>query len=110
MKLIYAKLYIVLIVILTKQVKHLKLWVFECRKTSHDAFLLGSGAAVLLGLSHVIANLSCCCNCVCSQQESEKASSNMHLSLACLILNWYIFLSSTLAIKISLFKYLTVNK
>lgn len=91
MKLIYVKLYIVLILCLRKQVKHLNLWIFECRKTSHDAYMLGLSAAVLLGLSHVIANLLGRCNCGCSRQESQKASFNRQLSVACLILTWYFF-------------------
>ncbi|RZB75225.1 hypothetical protein D0Y65_033907 [Glycine soja] len=58
------------------KVKHLRLWIFECREPSHQAFMLGLGAAVLLGLAHAIANLLGGCNCICSQQEFEKASSN----------------------------------
>jgi hypothetical protein len=92
-----------LILFLTKQVKHLKVWIFECREPSHDAFMLGLGAAVLLGLSHVIANLLGGCNCVCSQQEFEKASSNRQLSVACLILTWYcISYASTIVFSILL--------
>ncbi|CAI8616069.1 unnamed protein product [Vicia faba] len=72
------------------KVKHLKVWIFECREPSHEAFMLGLGAAVLLGVSHVIANLLGGCNCVCSQQEFEKASSNKQLSTACLILTWVV--------------------
>ncbi|CAL5211795.1 unnamed protein product [Lathyrus oleraceus] len=72
------------------KVKHLNLWIFECRKTSHDAYMLGLSAAVLLGLSHVIANLLGRCNCGCSRQESQKASFNRQLSVACLILTWLV--------------------
>ncbi|KAG4985731.1 hypothetical protein JHK86_033422 [Glycine max] len=56
------------------KVKHLRLWIFECREPSHQGFMLGLGAAVLLGLAHAIANLLGGCNCICSQQEFEKAS------------------------------------
>jgi len=69
-------------------VKHLKVWIFECREPSHQAFMLGLVAAVLLGLAHAIANMLGGCNCICSQQEFEKASSNRQISTACLILTW----------------------
>ncbi|KAL2328315.1 hypothetical protein Fmac_021742 [Flemingia macrophylla] len=72
------------------KVKHLRLWIFECREPSHQAFMLGLGAAVLLGLAHAIANLLGGCNCICSQQEFEKASSNRQISTACLILTWVV--------------------
>jgi hypothetical protein len=38
------------------QVKHLRLWIFECREPSEDAFKLGLAAAGILVLAHVIAN------------------------------------------------------
>ncbi|XP_027343979.1 uncharacterized protein LOC113856382 [Abrus precatorius] len=72
------------------KVKHLRLWIFECRDPSHKAFMLGLGAAVLLALAHVIVNLVGGCNCLCSQQELQKASPNRQLSMACLILTWIV--------------------
>ncbi|KAG5033339.1 hypothetical protein JHK85_017321 [Glycine max] len=57
------------------KVKHLRLWIFECREPGHQTFMLGLGAAVLLGLAHAITNLLGGCNCISSQQEFEKASS-----------------------------------
>ncbi|OMO99913.1 hypothetical protein COLO4_13023 [Corchorus olitorius] len=39
------------------KVKHLRLWIFECRDPSHAAFKLAFGAAALLSLAHVLANL-----------------------------------------------------
>ncbi|XP_057457286.1 protein VASCULATURE COMPLEXITY AND CONNECTIVITY-like [Lotus japonicus] len=71
------------------KVKHLRLWIFECREPSHNAFMLGLGAAVLLALAHVILNLIGGCNCLCSQ-ELQKASPNRQLSMACLILTWIV--------------------
>ncbi|KAI4334070.1 hypothetical protein L6164_018807 [Bauhinia variegata] len=68
--------------------KHLRMWIFECRDPSHEAFMLGLGAALLLGLAHVIANLLGGCNCICSQDEFQKASPNRQVSVACLILTW----------------------
>ncbi|KAJ1382489.1 hypothetical protein SESBI_44214 [Sesbania bispinosa] len=72
------------------KVKHLRLWLFECRDPSHKAFMLGLGAAVLLALAHVVANLLGGCNCLCSQQDLEKAPPNRQLSMACLILTWIV--------------------
>ncbi|KAI4322577.1 hypothetical protein L6164_022255 [Bauhinia variegata] len=70
--------------------KHLRLWIFECREPSHQAFMLGLGAALLLGLAHVLANLLGGCNCICSQDELQKASPNRQISVACLILTWIV--------------------
>lgn len=75
------------------QVKHLRLWIFECRDPSHDAFKLGLAAAGLLALAHVIANLLGGCMCICSQDELSKASPNRQLSLACLVFSWYVQLN-----------------
>ncbi|GAV79947.1 DUF1218 domain-containing protein [Cephalotus follicularis] len=72
------------------KVKHLRLWIFECRDPSHDAFMLGLIAAVLLALAHVTANLLGGCMCICSQEEFQKASSSRQLSVACFILTWVI--------------------
>ncbi|KAH7532997.1 protein VASCULATURE COMPLEXITY AND CONNECTIVITY [Ziziphus jujuba] len=72
------------------EVKHLRLWIFECRDPSHEAFKLGLAAAALLGLAHIIANLLGGCNCFCSQEELQKASPNRQLSVACFIFTWII--------------------
>ncbi|KAL1821709.1 hypothetical protein DCAR_0418140 [Daucus carota subsp. sativus] len=69
------------------QVKHLRLWIFECKEPSHEAFNLGFAAAVLLVLAHVLAHLLSGCN-VCFAEDTEKASTNRQLSLACLLLTW----------------------
>ncbi|KAE8662213.1 formin-like protein 5-like [Hibiscus syriacus] len=34
------------------KVKHLRLWIFECRDPSHEAFKLALGAVILLSLAH----------------------------------------------------------
>ncbi|KAK4257868.1 hypothetical protein QN277_007401 [Acacia crassicarpa] len=70
------------------KVKHLRLWIFECREPSLEAFLLGLGAVALSAIAHVIANLLGGCNCIFSQQEFAKAPPNTQLSVACLILTW----------------------
>ncbi|KAJ0053894.1 uncharacterized protein LOC116112929 [Pistacia vera] len=72
------------------KVNHMRLWIFECRDPSHDAFMLGLIAGVLLVLAHVISNLLGGCMCICSQDEFSKASPNRQLSLACLLFSWII--------------------
>ncbi|TKY48775.1 hypothetical protein E2542_SST26197 [Spatholobus suberectus] len=72
------------------KVKHLRLWIFECKDPSHKAFMLGLIAAVLLALAHVIVNLLGGFNCLWSQQEVDKASPNRQLSMASLILTWIV--------------------
>ncbi|KAL1362892.1 hypothetical protein HN51_011101 [Arachis hypogaea] len=72
------------------KVKHMRVWIFECREPSHKAFMMGLGAAVLLGLSHAIANLLGGCNCLCSHHDYDKASSTIQLSTLCLILTWVV--------------------
>ncbi|XP_034209557.1 uncharacterized protein LOC117622873 isoform X1 [Prunus dulcis] len=73
------------------KVKHLRRWIFECREPSHAAFKLGLAAAGLLVAAHVVANLLGGCNCICSQEELQKAPPNKQLSVACLIFTWIIF-------------------
>jgi len=72
------------------KVKHLRLFIFECKEPSSQAFKLGFAAATLLGIAHIIANLLGGCNCICSQEELEKASPSRQLSLACLFFTWII--------------------
>ncbi|OMO60215.1 hypothetical protein CCACVL1_24328 [Corchorus capsularis] len=72
------------------KVKHLRLWIFECRDPSHAAFKLALGAAALLSLAHVLANLVGGCMCVCSQEEFQRSSANKQLSLFCLLLTWVV--------------------
>ncbi|OAY35163.1 uncharacterized protein LOC110628735 [Manihot esculenta] len=72
------------------QVKHLRLWIFECRDPSQDAFKLGLAAAAMLGVAHVIANLLGGCMCICSQEELQRASPNKQLSVACFFFSWII--------------------
>ncbi|KAG6419547.1 hypothetical protein SASPL_121769 [Salvia splendens] len=71
------------------QEKHLRLWIFECKEPSHDAYVLGLAAATLLGIAHVLANLLGGCS-VCTQEEIEKASPTKKLSIACLVFTWII--------------------
>ena len=70
--------------------KHLSVWIFECRDPSEKAFKLGLAAAKLLVLAHVIANMLGVCNCICSQGELRRASLSRKLSLVFLIFTWYV--------------------
>ncbi|OWM79845.1 uncharacterized protein LOC116202746 [Punica granatum] len=72
------------------KVKHLRVWIFECKEPSQDAFKLGVGAAGLLVIAHVLANLVGGCDCVCSQDELQKAPPNRQLTIACLFFTWII--------------------
>ncbi|CAK7355368.1 unnamed protein product [Dovyalis caffra] len=73
------------------KVKHLRLWIFECKEPSQDAFKLGLAAAGILGIAHVIANLLGGCMCICSQEELQRASPNRQLAVACFLFSWIIF-------------------
>ncbi|XP_074296103.1 protein DESIGUAL 2-like isoform X1 [Silene latifolia] len=72
------------------KVKHLKLWIFECRDPSNEAFKFGVAAAGLMALAHIIANLFGVCFCFFSNSDHHKASPNRQLTTACLILSWII--------------------
>ncbi|XP_047974666.1 protein DESIGUAL 3-like [Salvia hispanica] len=37
--------------------KHMRMWIFECKVRSHDAFMLGVAAAVFLSAAHIFVNL-----------------------------------------------------
>ncbi|PSS10335.1 Fluoride ion transporter CrcB like [Actinidia chinensis var. chinensis] len=70
------------------KVKHLTVWVLECRDPSYEAFKLGLAAAVLLALAHTIANLLGGCICAWSKEELGKASANKQLAVASLVFSW----------------------
>ncbi|XP_055823716.1 protein VASCULATURE COMPLEXITY AND CONNECTIVITY-like [Solanum dulcamara] len=71
------------------QEKHLRLWLFECKEPSHDAFVLGVAAACLLAIAHVLANLLGGCS-VCATDDIKKAPPSRQLSMACLVFTWII--------------------
>ncbi|KAF9672208.1 hypothetical protein SADUNF_Sadunf11G0016800 [Salix dunnii] len=68
------------------KVKHLKMWVFECRDPSNQAFKLGLAAVILLSLAHIIATLLGGCTCMWSKEEFNKASANKQLAQIRIIL------------------------
>ncbi|KAI3456390.1 hypothetical protein Pfo_013053 [Paulownia fortunei] len=70
------------------KVQHLRVWIFECRDPSYQAFKLGLAAVVLLCLAHVIANLLGGCIFIGSKEELDRASPNKQLAAASLILSW----------------------
>lgn len=68
----------------------MRLWLFECREPSQDAYRLGLGAAAVLVMAHVLINLVGGCLCICSQDEFQRSSSTKQISMACLVLTWYV--------------------
>ncbi|KAL0321161.1 UNVERIFIED_CONTAM: hypothetical protein Sradi_5377600 [Sesamum radiatum] len=82
------------------KVKHLRMWIYECRDPSNQAFNLGLAAVVLLTSAHVIANLLGGCVFIRSKQELDQASPDRQLAAASLILSW-IMLSIAFALLIS---------
>uniref|UniRef100_A0A2N9FKK2 Uncharacterized protein n=1 Tax=Fagus sylvatica TaxID=28930 RepID=A0A2N9FKK2_FAGSY len=72
------------------KVKHLKMWIFECRDPSYQAFKLGLAAAILLVLAHTIAQVLGGCICIWSKQDYSKATANKQLAVASLIFSWII--------------------
>ncbi|XP_061336434.1 protein DESIGUAL 2-like [Gastrolobium bilobum] len=72
------------------KVKDLKMWIFECRDPSYEAFKLGLAAAILLAFAHVIAHLFGGCICVRSKEEYQRATTNRQLAVAFLIFSWIV--------------------
>ncbi|KAK4758960.1 hypothetical protein SAY87_020261 [Trapa incisa] len=72
------------------KVKQMRLWIFECKEPSHNAFRLGLGAVALLVVAHVLANLVGGCDCICSKDEFQKAHPNRQLTVSCLVFTWII--------------------
>ncbi|CAI9754881.1 unnamed protein product [Fraxinus pennsylvanica] len=71
------------------QEKHVRLWMFECKEPSHNAFVLGVAAATLLCIAHVLTNLLGGCN-ICTREEISTAPPSKQLSMACLVFTWII--------------------
>lgn len=72
------------------KMKHLKVWIFECREPSYQAFKLGLAAAALLALAHTISNLLGGCICIRSREELGRTSANKKLAVAFLIFSWIV--------------------
>ncbi|KAH6834092.1 GPI inositol-deacylase C [Perilla frutescens var. hirtella] len=74
-----------------RSAKHLRVWIFECKGRSHDAFVLGVTAATLLGVAHIVANLLVFCG-ASIQNDSQKSPPSKKFSKALLVFTWIIFL------------------
>ena len=67
---------------------HLKMWIFECKDPSYNAFKLGLAAAILLGIAHAIANLIGGCIYVRSAEEYKRLTSTKQIAVCSLIFAW----------------------
>ncbi|XVE87869.1 hypothetical protein DITRI_Ditri19aG0023000 [Diplodiscus trichospermus] len=72
------------------KVKHLRMWIFECRDPSFEAYKLGLAATILLGLAHIIGNLLGGCVCIWSKEDLDRATANKQLAVASLIFSWIV--------------------
>ncbi|XP_019167674.1 PREDICTED: uncharacterized protein LOC109163389 [Ipomoea nil] len=70
--------------------KHLRLWLFECKEPSHEAFMLGAAAIGILVIAHLVANLLGGCS-VCATDEIKNASTRKQIAIAFLAFTWIIF-------------------
>ncbi|XP_027163782.1 uncharacterized protein LOC113763977 [Coffea eugenioides] len=70
--------------------KNLRVWIFECRDPSYEAFKLGLVATVLLTLAHVAAVMLSGCVCIWSKEELDQSSNNKQLAAASHVLAWVI--------------------
>ncbi|XP_073309341.1 protein DESIGUAL 2-like [Primulina huaijiensis] len=70
------------------KVKHSRVWIFECRDPSYQAFKLGLAAIVLLSLAHIITNVLAGCVLIRSKEEMKGASPNKQLAFASHVLAW----------------------
>ncbi|KAL5579171.1 hypothetical protein UlMin_011613 [Ulmus minor] len=70
------------------KVKHMRMWIFECRDPSYQAFKLGLAAAILLALAHVIGTLLGGCICIWSKEDFGKATANKKLAVGSFVLSW----------------------
>lgn len=66
----------------------MRLWIFECKGRSHDAFVLGVAAAVLFGVAHIVANLLVFVAAP-SQNQSHKPPPSKKFSMAIFVCTWY---------------------
>ncbi|KAK7412230.1 hypothetical protein VNO78_03680 [Psophocarpus tetragonolobus] len=74
--------------------KHMRVWIFECRYPSYDAFKLGLAAATFLAFAHIIANLLGGCICVWSKAQFRSATANKQLAVAFLIFSWLVLVAA----------------
>ncbi|KAJ6738036.1 hypothetical protein OIU74_003072 [Salix koriyanagi] len=73
------------------KVKHSRMWIFECRDPSYQAFKLGLAAILFLPLAQIIANLLGGCASLWSTEEDfGKASAAKKLAAASLFISWIV--------------------
>ncbi|KAL9243540.1 hypothetical protein vseg_017415 [Gypsophila vaccaria] len=70
--------------------RYMRVWVFECRQPSYEAYKLGLTACILLALAHVFANVLGGCVCIRSQEEWVRSSYNRQVAAGSLIFSWII--------------------
>ncbi|KAL2931171.1 5-hydroxytryptamine receptor 1F [Bienertia sinuspersici] len=68
--------------------RYMRVWIFECREPSYDAYRLGFAACVLLALAHVIANVLGGCVCISSREEYARSSPNRQIAAISLVFSW----------------------
>ncbi|KAL9236675.1 hypothetical protein vseg_011313 [Gypsophila vaccaria] len=71
--------------------RYMRVWIFECREPSYEAYKLGLAASILLAVAHVIANVLGGCVCIRSRQDWERSSPNRQIAGSSLIFSWIIF-------------------
>lgn len=81
----------------------MRVWIFECREPSYEAYKLGFAACVLLAIAHVIANVLGGCVCISSREQYVRSSPNKQIAAASLVFSWYVNSSLTTSFNIFLF-------
>ncbi|XP_021719589.1 uncharacterized protein LOC110687268 [Chenopodium quinoa] len=72
--------------------RFMKVWIFECREPSYEAYKLGFAACVLLAIAHIIANVLGGCVCISSREEYTRSSSNKQIAVVSLVVSWVVLL------------------
>ncbi|KMT03957.1 hypothetical protein BVRB_8g186640 [Beta vulgaris subsp. vulgaris] len=70
--------------------RFMRVWIFECREPSYEAYKLGFAACVLLAIAHVIANVLGGCVCISSREQYVRSSPNKQIAAASLVFSWII--------------------
>ncbi|KAK9681681.1 hypothetical protein RND81_10G020200 [Saponaria officinalis] len=79
--------------------RYMRVWIFECREPSYEAYKLGLAACILLAIAHVIANLLGGCVCIRSRDDWDRSSPNRQIAGSSLIFSWIVlFIAFTLLV------------
>ncbi|KAK9706568.1 hypothetical protein RND81_07G135600 [Saponaria officinalis] len=76
--------------VVQNKARYMRVWAFECREPSYEAYKLGLTACILLALAHVFANVLGGCVCIRSQDEWQRSSPNRQIAAGSLIFSWII--------------------